>query len=179
MCGIINMFWPLKKDMLEPQHEKMQASIKYTNLSSVGSIDFYIVESYYPHLPFVPYIFGTRSWWGPDLLTAGSNRFQIFRELEDQGNGPPNYHEGLRTRVTVLGMIFVLGTRNFMIICEWIPILMWNCKKTPRCFSGFKVHWFEGIWKYIGQCAMKSYPSVLKTTSNKITLFGCQTWKCW
>ncbi len=38
----------------------------------------------YPHLP-VPYIFGTRGlvvWY---IGLHGSNRFQIYRELEDQG----------------------------------------------------------------------------------------------
>ena len=38
----------------------------------------------YPHLP-VPYIFGTRGRSLPNILATGSQRFQIYRELEDEG----------------------------------------------------------------------------------------------
>ena len=42
--------------------------------------------SLYPDLP-VPYTFGTRGRSLPDKLAAGSNSFQMYRELEEQEQG--------------------------------------------------------------------------------------------
>ena len=39
----------------------------------------------FPHLP-VSYIFGTKGRSLPDILATGSNRFQIYRDLEGEGN---------------------------------------------------------------------------------------------
>ena len=107
------------------------------------------------------------------------------RQVPNTGNWKirvlPDNHEGLRTRVTVLGMIFVLGQEELL----WKPVNEFQswcgiARKLPVAsvalnFIGLKA--YENIldnvqWSHIRH-------SFLKTTSNKITLFGCQTWKCW
>ena len=48
-----------------------------------------------PHLP-VPYIFETRGRSLPDRLATGSQRFQIYAELEDEGedgSGMPKHQD--------------------------------------------------------------------------------------
>ena len=49
------------------------------------------------HLP-VPHIFGRGRVSLPDILVTGSQRFQIYRELEDQGliHFPPLIYKGVR-----------------------------------------------------------------------------------
>ena len=119
------------------------------------------------HRPGVPYIFGTRGRGSlPDMLATGSQRFQTYRELEDEGfplylssreRGSVSQQPGKGTKI--IDSTLVPAGRGYVIVPRRIYAtrtrvrfcdIGFNLPKQYPIGSQSKVQgFFSGLWQSI------------------------------